>query len=192
MPKGRAMCAPASMILRHLPLCFPLVRCVPYQWEVRMAVRVDLNISLDGFATTTDQTAEDPFGRDWSRLVAAYADTRTVRERVFKDTSGAGTTGVDDQYARAYPYRRFAFLGGGLDVVVMVASAPVLIVLTGRPVGGPYRTVRFRVSGVAAQAQTARLSDPSPAPKRPRPHVPEPTLPFAGSRTGSLAFQTLQ
>lgn len=67
-----------------------------------MAVRVDLNISLDGFATTTDQTAEDPFGRDWSRLVAAYADTRTVRERVFKDTSGAGTTGVDDQYARAY------------------------------------------------------------------------------------------
>jgi hypothetical protein len=25
-----------------------------------MAVRVDLNISLDGFATTTDQTREDP------------------------------------------------------------------------------------------------------------------------------------
>ncbi len=29
-----------------------------------MAVRVDLNISLDGFATTTDQTREDPFGPD--------------------------------------------------------------------------------------------------------------------------------
>jgi len=29
-----------------------------------MAVRVDLNISLDGFATTTDQTRENPFGHD--------------------------------------------------------------------------------------------------------------------------------
>lgn len=67
-----------------------------------MAVRVDLNISLDGFATTTDQTPDSPFGTDWSRLVAAYAATRTVRERVFKDTSGTGTTGVDDQYAQSY------------------------------------------------------------------------------------------
>ena len=25
-------------------------------------VRVDLNISLDGYATTTDQTPHDPFG----------------------------------------------------------------------------------------------------------------------------------
>lgn len=67
-----------------------------------MAVRVDLNISLDGFATTTDQTPENPFGDDWARLVAAYAATRTVRERVFKDTSGSGTTGVDEKYAQAY------------------------------------------------------------------------------------------
>jgi len=67
-----------------------------------MAVRVDLNISLDGFATTADQTPENPFGNDWPRLVAAYAATRTVRERVFKDTSGTGTTGVDEQYAQAY------------------------------------------------------------------------------------------
>jgi len=67
-----------------------------------MAVRVDLNISLDGFATTTDQTPDNPFGNDWSRLVAAYAATRTVRERVFKDMSGTGTTGVDEQYAQAY------------------------------------------------------------------------------------------
>lgn len=67
-----------------------------------MAVRVDLNISLDGFATTTDQTPDNPFGDDWSRLVAAYAATRTMRERVFRDVSGAGTTGVDDRYAQAY------------------------------------------------------------------------------------------
>lgn len=67
-----------------------------------MSVRIDLNISLDGFATTTDQSPEKPFGEDWSRLVAAYAATRTVRERVFKDTSGKGTTGIDDKYAKEY------------------------------------------------------------------------------------------
>lgn len=67
-----------------------------------MSVRVDLNVSLDGFATTTDQTPEIPFGNDWGRLVAAYAATRTVRERVFKDRSGGGTAGIDDRYAQAY------------------------------------------------------------------------------------------
>ena len=67
-----------------------------------MAIRVDLMISLDGFATTTDQTPETPFGEDWPRLVGAYVATRTFRERVFKDTSGTGTTGVDDNYAREY------------------------------------------------------------------------------------------
>jgi dihydrofolate reductase len=67
-----------------------------------MAVRVDLNISLDGFATTTDQTPEDPFGHDWGRLVAAYVATRTFRARVLQDTSGEGTTGVDDRYAEEY------------------------------------------------------------------------------------------
>jgi dihydrofolate reductase len=67
-----------------------------------MAVRVDLNISLDGFATTTDQTRENPFGHDWSRLVEAYVATRTFRARVLHDTSGEGTTGVDDEYAQAY------------------------------------------------------------------------------------------
>ncbi|OWV97243.1 dihydrofolate reductase family protein [Rhizobium sp. R693] len=65
-----------------------------------MVVRVDLMISLDGFATTTDQTPEAPFGVDWPRLVGAYAATRTFRERVLKDTTGAGTTGVDDNYAK--------------------------------------------------------------------------------------------
>ncbi len=67
-----------------------------------MAVRVDLNISLDGFATTTDQTPENPFGHDWTRLVDAYTSTRTFRARVLHDTSGEGTTGVDDTYAEAY------------------------------------------------------------------------------------------
>jgi dihydrofolate reductase len=65
-------------------------------------VRVDLMISLDGYATTTDQTPEEPFGRDWGRLTAAYAATRTFRERVFHDTSGAGTTGVDEGFATRY------------------------------------------------------------------------------------------
>src|SRR5690348_686346 len=72
-----------------------------------MAVRVDLNISLDGFATTTDQTPENPFGDDWPRLTGAYTATRTFRERVLHDTSGEGTTGMDDKYAEAY----FAELG---------------------------------------------------------------------------------
>lgn len=67
-----------------------------------MAVRVDLMISLDGFATTTDQTPEKPFGEDWGRLVSAYAATKTFQERVFKDTSGKGTTGIDDRYATEY------------------------------------------------------------------------------------------
>jgi dihydrofolate reductase len=67
-----------------------------------VAVRVDLNISLDGFATTTDQTPEQPMGADWMRLVGAYLKTKTMRERVFHDTSGEGTTGIDDRYASAY------------------------------------------------------------------------------------------
>ncbi|MDB5507364.1 MAG: Bifunctional deaminase-reductase domain protein [Devosia sp.] len=67
-----------------------------------MAVRVDLMISLDGFATTTDQTPEIPFGEDWPRLTGAYAATKTFRERVLQDNSGGGTTGVDDDYAQAY------------------------------------------------------------------------------------------
>ncbi len=66
-----------------------------------MAVRIDLMISLDGFATTTDQTPEVPFGEDWPRLVGAYMATRTFRERVFKDVSGSGATGLDDDYAQA-------------------------------------------------------------------------------------------
>ncbi len=74
-------------------------------------VRVDLNITLDGFATTTDQTPENPFGEDWGRLTAAYTATRTFQERVFHDTSGAGTTGVDEKYAAQY------FQGIGAEIM---------------------------------------------------------------------------
>lgn len=67
-----------------------------------MAVRVDLNVSLDGYATTEGGTPDNPFGPDWGRLTAAYVATRTFQERVLHDTSGAGTTGVDDRYGAAY------------------------------------------------------------------------------------------
>lgn len=67
-----------------------------------MAVRVDLNISLDGVATPTDPTPENPMGADWGHLTAAYVATRTFRERVLGDPRGRGTTGVDDAYAAAY------------------------------------------------------------------------------------------
>jgi dihydrofolate reductase len=68
-------------------------------------------ISLDGFATTTDQTPENPFGEDWSRLTNAYAATRTFRSRVLGDTSGEGTTGVDDEFAARY------FEGVGAEIM---------------------------------------------------------------------------
>lgn len=76
-----------------------------------MAVRVDLNISLDGYATTEGGTPDNPFGEDWTKLTAAYAATRTFRQRVFHDTSGGGTTGVDEQYAAAY------FEGVGAEIM---------------------------------------------------------------------------
>ncbi|GAA4911090.1 RibD domain-containing protein [Stackebrandtia albiflava] len=73
-------------------------------------VRVDLNISLDGYATTTDQTPQDPIGQDWGRLQAAYLATRTMRERVFGE-SGEGTTDLDDDFAAAY------FEGVGAEIM---------------------------------------------------------------------------
>ena len=76
-----------------------------------MRVRVDLNISLDGYATTEGGTTENPLGEDWDKLTAAYVATRTFRERVFHDTSGEGTTGVDDRYAAAY------FEGVGAEIM---------------------------------------------------------------------------
>ncbi|HWM35409.1 MAG TPA: dihydrofolate reductase family protein [Pseudolysinimonas sp.] len=76
-----------------------------------MAVRLDLNISLDGVAMPADPSPENPMGADWGRLVEHYAATRTFRERVLHDTSGAGTTGVDDRYAAAY------FTGIGAEIM---------------------------------------------------------------------------
>jgi dihydrofolate reductase len=64
-------------------------------------VRIDLNISLDGYASG-DPTPENPMGEDWHRLTAAYGATRTFRERVLGDKGGTGTTGIDDWYAAAY------------------------------------------------------------------------------------------
>jgi hypothetical protein len=77
-------------------------------------VRLDMFVSLDGYTSLPDGTADNPMGEDWGRLTAGYIATRTFRERVFGDTSGAGTTGVDDAHADGglYPTdaygRRFA------------------------------------------------------------------------------------
>jgi dihydrofolate reductase len=73
-------------------------------------VRIDLNISLDGYSAN-DQSPENPMGEDWARLTAAYVATRTFRERVFGDNSGSGTTGLDDAYAAAY------FEGVGAEIM---------------------------------------------------------------------------
>lgn len=64
-------------------------------------VRIDLFTSLDGY-TPADPTPDYPMGSDWERLTAAYAATRTFRRNVLGDTSGEGTTGVDDRYAAAF------------------------------------------------------------------------------------------
>ncbi|MEO3937293.1 dihydrofolate reductase family protein [Dermatophilaceae bacterium Soc4.6] len=76
-----------------------------------MSVRVDLNISLDGVASPSDPTPDNPMGADWGLLTAAYTATRTFRERVLGDTSGAGTSGLDDAYAAAY------FEGVGAEIM---------------------------------------------------------------------------
>jgi dihydrofolate reductase len=65
-------------------------------------VRIDLFVSLDGYAAAADPTPENPMGEDWATLTAAYAATRTFRRTVLGDTSGAGTTGLDEQYAAAH------------------------------------------------------------------------------------------
>lgn len=64
-------------------------------------VRMNLFASLDGY-TPSDASPDSPMGEDWGRLTAAWASTRTFRERIFGDTSGAGTTGVDDRVGREF------------------------------------------------------------------------------------------
>ena len=65
-------------------------------------VRIDMFASLDGYASTIGTSPDNPMGDDWGRLTAAYAATRTFHERVLGDTSGTGTTGIDDSYAAAH------------------------------------------------------------------------------------------
>lgn len=65
-------------------------------------VRIDLFLSLDGYVASAEPSPDSPMGADWERLTAAYTATRTFRSMVFGDTSGAGTTGVDDKYASAF------------------------------------------------------------------------------------------
>ncbi len=65
-------------------------------------VRMDLFVSLDGCTPTAGDDPENPMGEDWGRLTTAYGATRTFRQRVLGDTSGAGTTGLDDAYAAAH------------------------------------------------------------------------------------------
>jgi dihydrofolate reductase len=74
-------------------------------------VRTDLFASLDGYTPVGDATAENPMGDDWGPLTAAYAATRTFHEKVFGDTTGAGTTGVDERYAAAH------FVGVGSEIM---------------------------------------------------------------------------
>ncbi|MEV7396225.1 dihydrofolate reductase family protein [Aeromicrobium sp. NPDC092404] len=62
---------------------------------------MDLFLSLDGY-TPADSSPDEPMGADWGRLTAAYAATRTFRRNVFGDTSGEGTTGVDERHAAAF------------------------------------------------------------------------------------------
>ena len=74
-------------------------------------VRIDLFASLDGYTPMADPTADNPMGDDWEPLTAAFSATRTFRESVFGDTSGAGTTGLDDSYAATY------FEGVGAEIM---------------------------------------------------------------------------
>lgn len=73
-------------------------------------VRVDLFSSLDGY-TSAGGGPENPMGDDWGPLTAPYVATRTMRQRVFGDTTGTGTTGIDDAYAAAF------FEGIGAEVM---------------------------------------------------------------------------
>ncbi|WP_345800306.1 dihydrofolate reductase family protein [Microbacterium sp. AZCO] len=74
-------------------------------------VRIDLFASLDGYTAAPEPDGDNPMGDDWGPLTAAYAATRTFRRMVFGDTSGAGTTGIDDAFAEAF------FEGVGAEIM---------------------------------------------------------------------------
>lgn len=65
-------------------------------------VRIDLFASLDGYTAAPDASSDNPMGEDWGALTATYAATRTFRQKVFGDTTGAGTTGIDDAFAVSF------------------------------------------------------------------------------------------
>jgi dihydrofolate reductase len=73
-------------------------------------IRMSLFTSLDGYTSTTGRSLENPMGEDWGRLTEAYIAARTMQER-FGDTSGTGTTGVDDSFAAAF------FEGVGAEIM---------------------------------------------------------------------------
>ena len=73
-------------------------------------VRLDLFSSLDGRTATSGICPESPMGEDWGPLTAAYAATRTFRERVLGDPR-SGTTDLDDSYAAAH------FVGVGAEIM---------------------------------------------------------------------------
>ena len=74
-------------------------------------VRISLYSSLDGFTAEPDPASPNPMGEDWGALTAAYAATRTFRQRVLGDANATGTTGIDDEYASAY------FTGVGAEIM---------------------------------------------------------------------------
>jgi dihydrofolate reductase len=74
-------------------------------------VRIDLFASLDGYTAAPDPAGGNPMGEDWGPLTAAYAATRTFRKMVFGDTTGEGTTGLDEDFAAAF------FEGVGAEIM---------------------------------------------------------------------------
>ena len=74
-------------------------------------VRIDLFSSLDGYTAAPEPGDDNPMGEDWGPLTAAYAATRTFRRMVFGDTSGEGTTGVDEDFAAEF------FTGVGAEIM---------------------------------------------------------------------------
>lgn len=74
-------------------------------------VRIDLFASIDGYTAAPDPAVDNPMGEDWGSLTAAYAATRTFRQKVFGDTTGEGTTGIDESFAAAF------FRGVGSEIM---------------------------------------------------------------------------
>jgi dihydrofolate reductase len=62
---------------------------------------LDLFTSLDG-RVPDDPSSENPMGTDWGRLTKGWTSTQTFHERILGDTSGKGTTGVDNRYGVAF------------------------------------------------------------------------------------------